>query len=358
MTTDKILIFALAALLGACSGSKKHEDRDAQAAIPEMTENYVDTTVLKPAVFQHQVVCNGKLQPILKSQLAMKHPDPLVRINASTGQWVKKGQLLAMTEDDTYRRALEKAENDYEKAEIDFADKLISLGYDSAESMPSDMRKRAEVTSGLFAARHALAQAKQDLADCSLLAPIDGRIVDLEGKLYQKSDILCSIVDESAFDVDFNVLEAELPRIAVGYDAQVVPFADADKALVGKITSINPKVSDKGLVKVTARVPGAPGLLDGMNVKVVVQRSEPDMLVVPKDAVVERDGYDVVFVYRDGRAVWTYVDIVSSNLTQHAITGCARKNTTISEGDIIITSGNMNLADGTKVKPKGNQAGL
>ncbi len=325
-----------------------------KAAEPDMTENFVDTLRLRPSVFQHQVVCNGKLQPKLKSELAMKHADPLVRIEAATGQRVKKGQLLAMTEDETYRRALEKAQSEYEKAEIEFADKLISLGYDNAEGMPEEMRKRAEVTSGLFSARHALAEAKQDLSDCSLLAPIDGRIVDLEGKLYQKSDKLCSIVDESAFDVDFSVLEAELPRIAVGYDVQVVPFADPKGAMNGKITAINPKVSDKGLVNVTARVPGSAGLLDGMNVKVVVQRAEPGMLVVPKDAVVERDGYDVVFVYRDGQAVWTYVDIVSSNLSQHAITGCARKNTTINEGDIIITSGNMNLADGTKVKPRGN----
>lgn len=352
MGTNKILILAIAAMLGACSDSQKEENKATSASEPEMTENYVDTLRLTPTEFRHQVVCNGKLLPKLKSELTMKHPDPLVRIEASTGQRVKKGQLLAVTEDESYRRALEKAQSDYEKAEIDFQDKLISLGYESAEGMPEDMRKRAEVTSGLFAARHALAVATQDLADCSMYAPIDGRIVDLEGKLYQKSDKLCSIVDESSFDVDFNVLEAELPRISVGYDVQVVPFTGTTDAMHGKITAINPKVSDKGLVKVTARVPGASGLLDGMNVKVVVQRSEPNMLVVPKDAVVERDGYNVVFVYRDGEAAWTYVDIVSSNLSQHAITGCERKNTTINEGDIIITSGNMNLADGTKVKPR------
>lgn len=353
MTTAKILFFAIAALLAGCSGNKKESD-GFKAAEPDMTENYVDTMRLKRSEFQHQIICNGKLQPKLKSELAMKHPDPLVSIEVATGQRVSKGQLLAVTDDESYRRALEKAESDYEKAKIDFEDKLISLGYDSAEGMPEDMRKRAEVTSGLFTARHALDNAKQELADCSLFAPIDGRIADLEGKLYQKSDKLCSIVDESAFDVDFNVLETELPRIAVGYDVHVVPFADAKRAMRGKITAINPKVSDKGLVKVTARVPGAQGLLDGMNVRVVVQRSEPDMLVVPKDAVVERDGYNVVFTYRDGQAVWTYVDVVASNLSQHAITGCARKNTSVSEGDIIITSGNMNLADGTKVKPRGS----
>ena len=74
------------------------------------------------------------------------------------------------------------------------------------------------------------------------------------------------------------------------------------------------------------------------------------MFVVPKDAVVERDGYHVIFRYRDGRAVWTYVDVAHSNINSFAITGCRRKETTIEESDIVITSGNLNLADGTEVK--------
>ncbi len=50
------------------------------------------------------------------------------------------------------------------------------------------------------------------------------------------------------------------------------------------------------------------------------------------------------------RAMWTYVDIVHSNISSFAITGCWRKETAISKGDIVITSGNLNLADGTEVK--------
>ncbi len=46
----------------------------------------------------------------------------------------------------------------------------------------------------------------------------------------------------------------------------------------------------------------------------------------------------------------THVDIVHSNISSFTITGCRRKETTINEGDIVITSGNLNLADGTEVK--------
>ncbi|MCM1109657.1 MAG: efflux RND transporter periplasmic adaptor subunit [Clostridium sp.] len=353
MSTNKILIILTITLLAVCSCSKQNGNTPGATTEPEMTENYVDTIRLKRSEFRHQIVSNGKLRPKLKSELSTKHSDPLTRIEVSTGERVRKGQLLAVTDEEPYRRALEKARSDYEKAEIDFEDKLISLGFEGSAEMPDDIRRRAEIISGLFAARHALDAAEKDLADCSIYSPIDGRIADLEGKLYQKSSLLCSIVDESEFDVDFSILEAELPNVAVGYEARVIPFAAVGEELKGKITAINPRVSDKGLVNVTARVPGGRNLLDGMNVRVIVERVEPAMFVVPKDAVVERDGYYVVFIYRDGQAVWRYVDILSSNLTQHAITGSSRKNTTVDEGEIIITSGNMNLSDGTKVKPRG-----
>jgi hypothetical protein len=39
-----------------------------------------------------------------------------------------------------------------------------------------------------------------------------------------------------------------------------------------------------------------------------------------------------------------------SNLKEYAITGCERKETEIHEGDIVITSGNQNLADDTQVR--------
>ena len=60
--------------------------------------------------------------------------------------------------------------------------------------------------------------------------------------------------------------------------------------------------------------------------------------------------YHVIFLLEEGKAVWTYVDVVHSNISSFAITGCRRKETALEEGSIVITSGNMNLADGTSVQ--------
>ena len=215
--------------------------------------------------------------------------------------------------------------------------------------------KRAEVTSGYFTAKYQLQSAKTALTECNLYAPFSGRIADLEARLYQHNDKICTLIDDSQFEVEFKILEAELGVIRKGQHIKVSPFVSDSLTIEGIITEINPLVDDKGLVKVMARLTNKDNtLIDGMNVRVIVEEQLRNMFVVPKDAVVERDGYHVVFIYKEGQAVWTYVDVPYSNINSYAITGCQRKETEIHAGDIIIISGNLNLADGTEVKLNNN----
>lgn len=349
------ILAAALALLTACNASKdkKEEERDERGQA-ELTENYVDTMTLHLTDFNREVVCNGHLRAKVKTQLVPRHTDAVTSIYVREGQWVEKGALLAITDETQYAREVERAERDVEKTRVDLADKLITMGYDigadltPGSDVPEDILRRAEVTSGYYTARYQLETARQNLADCRLTAPATGRIADITAQLHQRADKFCNIIDDTEFDVEFNVLEAELAVIHRGQRVRVSPFVDDSLVVNGHVMSVNPSVDDKGMVKVTARVKGNPDLLDGMNVRVVVERNVPRMFVVPKDAVVERDGYNVIFLYDHGHARWTYVDILHSNIGSHAITGCARKETELHEGDIVITSGNMNLADDTK----------
>lgn len=351
-------IVAALVLLTACNASKDKKEENNERGQAELTENYVDTMTLRLTDFNREVVCNGHLRARMKTQLVPHHTDAVTSIYVREGQWVDRGTLLAVTDEAQYAREVERAEREVEKTHVDLADKLITMGYDvdtdltPRGNIPEDILRRVEVTSGHYSARYQLQTALQNLSDCRLKAPATGRIADITAQLHQRADKFCNIIDDTEFDVEFSVLEAELAVIRPGQCVHVSPFVDDSLVVDGRVMSVNPSVNDKGMVKVTARVKGQPELLDGMNVRVVVERSVPRMFVVPKDAVVERDGYNVVFLYDGGYARWTYVDILHSNISHHAVTGCARKETELHEGDIVITSGNMNLADDTKVELK------
>lgn len=339
-------------LLGACVNGEKDSGEKTSPEIMTITETYVDTMTLRVSPFQKQVVCNGHLSAREKSDLRFSEEGINSRLFVKEGQHVEKGEVIATLDKEKRKREVEKAEHDLMRAKVELIDRLIGLGYDTdMKDVPADIMKQAEVTSGYYTAQYELEEAKRALADCDLRAPFAGRIANLDAKTNQKSDKVCTLIDDSSFDVEFKVLEAELATVRKGREVRVSPFVDEGKTFSGTVTGINPQVDEKGLVKVTAHINGRdPILMDGMNVRITVEENVGDMFVVPKDAVVERDGYHVIFRYKDGRAVWTYVDVVQSNINSFAITGSKRKETTISEGDIVITSGNLNLADGTEVR--------
>lgn len=367
----RLLCTALAALTlslltAACGNKDKTQEETAEPEISEMQNQVieVDTMVLRRTDFNRQMVCNGHLRAARKSALRPRHSaDLLASVCVQNGQRVGAGALLAVTDETDYRRALSEAGMAMEKAQVDLADHFIGLGYnadgrtDDGAAIAPAARHRAELASGYATAKFQHQTAEQNLRDCRLTAPFAGRVADMTARPHQSLDgNFCTLIDDSWYDVEFSVLEAELPSLAVGQEVKVAPFVDEGFVREGHLTNINPTVNEKGLVTVTARIKGGDDrLVDGMNVRVVVERQLRRLFVVPKEAVVERDGYKVVFVYRDGHAIWTYVDVTEENLTSYVITGNEKKETSIEEGDIIITSGNLNLADNTAVTPRRRQ---
>lgn len=352
MMNKNILFFPMLMLCCACN--QKEESREMANAAVMAAETLVDTMMLKKRTFDQQLVCNGKLKAIARSEIAFQGQGVVTEIFVNNGSKVAKGQLLAVLDKVDKTLQLQKNEKEMERAEISLTDKLISMGYNGIDdNVPGDVMQRAKVTSGYYASQYQLAETQRALANCELRAPFEGRVADMECQPYQTAGKFGKLIDDSFFDVDFSILEAELKSVAVGQKVKVVPFIDQQCELEGKISRINPLVDDKGLVKVSARIRNTSALLmDGMNVRVIVENTITDMFVVPKSAVVERDGYHVIFEVEDSQAVWTYVDILYSNITHHAIGGCKIKETEINEGETVIISENQNLADGTRVKIK------
>ena len=130
-------------------------------------------------------------------------------------------------------------------------------------------------------------------------------------------------------------------------------FTNPDKKYPGYITEINPTVDENGQIKVIAQFPNPGHLLDGMNVKIQVESIIPGQFVVPKSAVLIRDNQEVLFrINEEGKADWTYVHIARTNSDSYVVTANREKRVELKEGDIIITSGNLNLAHESLVEIK------
>ena len=352
-----LLISLALTLLLSCSGKNSgNSEGNATKADFVAEKNLVDTMVLVKRDFNKQIISNGKLRAINKCELKFLTSGEISKIFVANGKSVSKGQVIAKLNTQTASIRLEQASQRMDKAELDFADILIGFGYgrDTA-NVPKDILKVAKVRSGYTSSINDLKLTKLELSNANLIAPFGGKIANLKAKEYeQSSDAICTLIDDSAFEVDFNLLESEISFVKVGQIVKVASFVNPDTFYRGVVTQINPMVDDKGQINILAKVSNSGGkLLEGMNVKVLVENLIKNQLVVPKSAVVMRDNFEVLFRYDgNGKAMWTYVNVVFSNSDSHVVAANPEKNAELNVNDVIITSGNLNLADGSNVEIK------
>jgi multidrug efflux pump subunit AcrA (membrane-fusion protein) len=74
-----------------------------------------------------------------------------------------------------------------------------------------------------------------------------------------------------------------------------------------------------------------------------------DRLLVPREAILTRDGRPLIFKVEDGRAKWLYVELGASNDYMVEITGVLQGGT-LDPGDRVIVSDHLTLAHDAKIK--------
>jgi len=342
--------------LCSCKGGNNVPERDGKLQYaPEVNE--VTTVVLKKEMFHRHILSNGHLAASAKASLVFGVPGTVGEVNVSDGQIVRKGETLASLDFADMKLASETARIALKRAELEMYDVLAGQGFAAKDTsdVPPGILETAKMRSGYLSAANDLSKAMYNESQAVLKAPFDGRVADVKFRRWSRvstSEPFCTVMDDSSLDVDFTVLESDFSLIEAGLPVKVSPFGSSGKSYDGKIIGINPAVDKNGQVSVRARVRNDGSLIDGMNVKVTVEKAMSGMLVVPKSAVVIRDNLDVVFRYNDGKAEWVYVNILHSNSDSYAIEANADRGAELAEGDKIIVSGNLNLADGSSVKLK------
>lgn len=341
-------------MLTACSGNKKEEtpkEEEGVATVLPQAKNDVSIMALKSQVFTHELVSNGKVAARQQADLRFESNEIVTNIYVKNGDRVRKGEKLAELDKFRLNNKMAQSADAFERAKLELKDVLIGQGYtiDDIEKVPEDIMKLAKVKSGYDQSRTQYELAKREAEHAVLVAPFDGIIANLFTKPYNlvnSSEAFCTIIDAQGMEVDFTVLESELPLLQTGDRVTVTPYADATTKYQGNVSEINPLVDASGMVKVKARVGGKGKLFSGMNVRVSVRRSLGRQLVIPKTAVVLRSGRQVVFTYKNGKALWNYVQTGLENADSCVVSNKADAGVTdgLLEGDVVIVTGNVNLA--------------
>jgi RND family efflux transporter MFP subunit len=353
--TIPLVVLLLILTIFGCKESKVEEPINKKKYLQD--KNQVSINVLKKTPFKKELVSNGVLVALEKSDLKFKVTEKLAQIFVANGDIVKKGQLLATLNDFSFRQKLNKAKLDLKEATLGLNDLKARRNFnDSIVGKNNiDEIEMIEIKSGYKKALYQLENARFDFESTKLIAPFGGKIANVT---YKKHDQVGSgskfltLINDSVFEVEFYIIESELADIKKKSSVVVKPFA-SNKTYTGIITSINPKVEKHGTILVKASVKNDGSLLEGMNVKIFIEKDIPNQFVVPKSAVVLRDNQEVLFKVVNGRAYWNYILTTYENSQHYAVVPNPDKSSaSLQVGDTIIVSDNLNLAHDSEIKIK------
>lgn len=268
----------------------------------------------------------GEAAPVRRAELHARAAGPVVEVLVGEGAFVQEGQLLVRIDSSEAALSVEQARADLEQARADYRSNILFDEQIESDSLRRARREQARIRAGLPAREVALEEARLEVQRTRVRAPFAGRVANLAvrpGVQVSEGDSLATVLDLSRVEVDVQVLETQLPSLEVGREALVTFPAFPGEQFTGWVSSMNPVVdeeSDTGRVTVRLRNPRA-RLLPGMHAEVrIAGRLHEDRVFVPREAVVERDRRDVVFVFEPGeedggtgRAQWRYVNLGLEN---------------------------------------------
>lgn len=345
------LLLGALAVLTACSSSGADAGKGKIQAEQVTDTVAVSVIRLEKKVFSRHLVCNGKLEAVRRADIRFVSNGTVTAVNVAVGDAVRAGQVLGRMDRTDAEMRLKSAGLACDRALASLEDRLLDYGLTIADtaSLSAERKRSIFMSTGYADALLAVESAERDCNNCTLTAPFAGKVANLQARQYEQAGSFCTLVDDSRFIVLFNILETEYPLVKAGMKTVVTPLSN-DISVSGRVRTVSPSVGVNGQIPVTAEIQGHSGLIEGMNVKIVVESEIGNRFVVPRKAVVVRDGQNVVFTCRDGKSQWVYVKILDSNSSEHCIEADTGRDAHLSEGEIVIVDGNESLADGTPIK--------
>jgi RND family efflux transporter MFP subunit len=245
---------------------------------------------------------------------------------------------------------------DTSRAQRDSAHKLLDLTEQGARPEEIDAaRKDVEAAAaGLRQSSGMLAEARERLSYTTIRSPISGvvfeRKVEPGEVVSQGGSPLLRIANPASVYYEATVPERVAQRVRAGQRVDVMVQGDGERPVEGSVermvTIANPNSRDF-LVRIGITGGGMGLTKPGMFARgsVVVQES-PGAVIVPKDALVEREGKLLAFVVVNGKAQRREV--------QTGITDSERAEilSGIKPGESVVVVGAQGLQDGDAVQAK------
>jgi RND family efflux transporter MFP subunit len=354
-------LFALTAMV--CAGAlsiafrSTATEQEEKPAVPAKAALTVSTVVAQAAEWPLRLTANGNIaawqEAIVGSEIGGLR---LTDVRVNVGDRVRKGQVLATLQSETTA-----AERDQTLASMAEAEAVLAEAKANADRARqvegSGALSVQQVTQYLTAERTAVARLgvlkaqlrsnQVRLAQTQILAPDDGTISQREatlGAVVQSGQELFRLIRRDRLEWRAELPAADLARISPGMPASITT-AGKEK-VSGRVRMLAPTVdvqTRNGIAYVDLTEKGSASA--GMFASGEIEISRGELLTLPQNAVLLRDGYSYVFrLESDNRVVQTKVGVGQRSGDRIAITAG------LEPGVPVVATGVGFLADGDLVR--------
>lgn len=351
-----IMLILVGAVLGGLFGFKAFVNgkiKDAMAGMANMPQT-VSATKAETSEWQPRIDAVGTLRAVRGAELSLEVPGVVETITFQSGDEVKAGQVLL---------TLRKEDEEARLQSLEASASLAQITYDrDVKQLKAQAISQAIVDNDEANLRNARAQVavqKAILDKKTLRAPFDGKLglrqVDI-GQFLAAGTMIATLQSMNPIYVDFLLPQQAVAQIAVGDRVRAKVDAFPGQTFEGEITAINPKIETSSRnVQVRATLPN-PGqkLLPGMFAAVELDTGSPQRLVtLPQTAVSYNPYGSLVYIVDDkGKAADGKPELTARQV--FVTTGATRGDQVailkgVSEGDTVVTSGQIKLRNGVPV---------
>lgn len=347
--TTGIIIIAALALIGFILANNKKANEEKIAIVAEKNASVsVKVATVKTEEVSLDFVANGNFEPKQELSLEAEKSGKVTKVLVKEGDRVTIGQTLAIMRGDAINVNAQAAEAAYQNAKSDYSrfDNAYKTGGVTKQQL--DQAKVA-----LTNAEANYKQARINIGDTRIKAPINGIINE---KFIEPGSMLAAMPPTKMFEiVNVNTLklkvtvnEAQVASLKTGNNITVKSSVYPDKEFSGRITFIAAK-ADSSLnfpVEIEITNNANNDLKAGMYGTAVFKSAQQKqtLTVVPRTAFVGSVSSNQVFVAENGIAKLKTV-------TAGRILGDKVEILNgVSDGETVITTGQINLQEGSKVE--------
>ncbi len=337
------IIVVLAGFFWILQNNKKKNEQEVAIVAEKNTDVAVRTAQVKKQEVSGEFVVNGTFLPNKQTQIAAEIGGQLIALNVREGSYVRAGQSIGRLAGEKLNVNVGNAQANLSQAQSALSRYEAAFKTGGVTALQLD-QARLQVKN----ARAQVQSAQLQSGDTNVISKISGivnqKMVEV-GSVVGPGTPIVEIVDISSLKLKVEVDQALVSELAVGNSVKVKPDV-IDGTIDGRISFIAPSASGALKFPVEITVPNSFNKLKaGMYGSAYFNRTgSGSVLTVPRDAFVGSVSDNQIFVVRDNVAHLIKVQTgINYGDTVEIISG-------LKEGDVVVTSGQINLTDKTKIR--------